>query len=281
MIRSPDDAEARTGKKRERVWLGSKVHLTATCDAESQTPQLVTHGVTTPACITDGEMTAMIHEGLTQQDLLPDEHVVDSGDVHGDLLSQSQQTYGLKLLGAALADNSWQAKAGKGFDATHFQVDWSACCVSCPQGQTSSRWTVIHEPERIEGVFARASCAACPCRAACTQSQTTGRVLHLRPQAAHEALQGRRQEQETPAFRQRSAMRAGMEATLSQGVRVMGLRRARSVGLQKTHLQQILTTVALNLVRIDALLTGTPRGQTQHSALAALVSHPELERPAA
>jgi transposase len=76
-------------------------------------------------------------------------------------------------------------------------------------------------------------------------------------------------------------MRAGMEATLSQGVRVMGLRRARSVGLQKTHLQQILTTVALNLVRIDALLTGTPRGQTQHSALAALVSHPELERPAA
>jgi transposase len=281
VIRSPYDAEARTGKKRERVWLGYKVHLTETCDAESQTPQLVTHVETTPACITDVEMTAVIHEGLTQQDLLPDEHVVDSGYVDGDLLSQSQQTYGLLLLGPALADNSWQAKAGKGFDAAHFQVDWSACCVTCPQGQTSRRWTVIHEPERIEVVFARQTCAGCPCRADCTQSQTTGRVLHLRPQAAHEALLGWRQEQETPAFRQRYAIRAGIEATLSQGVRVMGLRHARYIGLPKTHLQHVLTAVALNLVRIDALLTGTPRGQTRHSALAALVSHSELERPAA
>lgn len=281
VIRSPYDAEARTGKKRERVWLGYKVHLTETCDVESQTPQLVTQVETTPACIPDVELTAVIHEGLSKQDLLPDEHVVDSGYVDGDGLRQSQQTYGLVLLGPALADNSWQAKAGKGFDAAHFQVDWSARCVTCPQGQTSSRWTVIHEPERIEVVFARATCAACPCRADCTQSQTTGRVLHLRPQAAHEALLGRRQEQETPAFRQRYAIRAGIEATLSQGVRVMGLRRARYVGLQKTHLQHILTAVALNLVRIDALLTGVPRGQTRRSALAALVSHPELTRPAA
>ncbi len=281
VIRSPYDEEARTGKKRETIWLGYKVHLTETCESDPQTPHLITHVETTPACITDVEMTMVIQQELAQHGLLPQQHVVDSGYVDGDLLSQSQQNLGTTLLGPALADNSWQAKAGKGFDAAHFEIDWQAGCATCPQGQQSSRWTPLSDPERIEIVFARTTCADCPCRTDCTRSQTTGRVLHLRPQAAQEALLLRRHEQETPAFRQRYAIRAGIEGTLSQGVRAMGLRRARYLGLQKTHLQHILTAVALNLVRIDALMTGMPRGQTRRSALAVLAVHPQLQRPAA
>lgn len=281
VIRSPYDPEARSGKKREHIWFGYKAHLTETCDEDPKRPHLVTHVETTLACITDVERTALIHEGLAQQELLPEEHLVDSGYVDGDLLHESREHYGVQLLGPALADNSWQAKAGKGFDAAHFEIDWSSCCVTCPQGQTSSRWTVIHEPERIEVVFARQTCAACPVRAECTQSQTTGRVLHRRPQGAQQALLRRRREQETEAFRQRYALRAGIEGTLSQAVRALGLRRARYVGLQKTHLQHVLTAVALNLRRIDALLTGTPRGQTRRCALVDLVSHPHFAHPAA
>jgi len=103
-------------------------------------------------------------------------------------------------------------------------------------------------------------------------------VLHVRPYAAQEALLARRQEQETSPFRQGYATRAGIEATLSQGVRRMGLRRARYDGLQKTHLQHVLTAVAINLVRIDAVLTGTPRGQTRLSPFAALATHPKQPR---
>ena len=173
-----------------------------------------------------------------------DEQIVDTGYVDAELLVSSQQQYGIRLLGPVLPDNSWQAKAGKGFDLAHFQVDWSARCVTCPQGQTSSRWTTIQEPESIEVVFARATCAACPCRADCTLSQTTGRVLHLRPQAAHEPLQGRRQELATQEFRDQYAIHAGIEGTLSQAVRGMGLRRAHYDGLYRTHLQQVLIAVA-------------------------------------
>jgi IS5 family transposase len=90
-------------------------------------------------------------------------------------------------------------------------------------------------------------------------------------------LLARRQEQETPPFRQRYATRAGIEATLSQGVRGMGLRRARYDGLHKTHLQHILTAVAINLVRIDAVLTQTPRGKTPRSHFARLALHPGLQ----
>src|SRR5260370_27805603 len=105
----------------------------------------------------------------------------------------------------------------------------------------------------------------------------TGRVLHLRPQAAHEALQARRQEQQTQEFRQQYATRAGIEGTLSQGVRRMALRRARYDGLQKVHVQHVFTAVAINGLRIDAVLTQTPRGQTRRSPFARLVAHSDLQ----
>jgi transposase len=285
VVRSPYDPEARTGKKRELVWLGYKVHMTETCEAptpEAPHPlHLVIQVQTTVANVQDVEQTAPIQQALAQAELLPSDQLVDTGYVDADLLVSSQQTYGIRLLGPALSDNSWQAKADKGFDAAHFQVDWQQQTATCPQGERSSRWTPLQEPERVEVVFARTTCAACPCRPNCTRSQPTGRVLHLRPQAAHEALLARRQEQQTPAFQQSYASRAGIEGTLSQGVRGMGLRQARYIGLQKTHLQQTLIAVAINVVRIEAFLTDTPLGQTRRSAFSALASHPALERSAA
>ncbi len=277
VLRSPYDPEARTGKKRETTWLGYKVHLTETCDASPEVPHLIVQVQTTVANVQDVEVTATIQQELAQADLLPEEQIVDTGYVDAALLVSSQQDHGIKLVGPVLSDNSWQAKAGKGFDAAHFQIDWQATCATCPQGQQSARWTPLSDPERIEIVFARTTCAMCPCRTDCTRSQTTGRVLHVRPQGAQEALLARRKAQETPRFRQRYATRAGIEGTLSQGVRRMGLRRARYDGLHKTHLQHVLTAVAINLVRIDAVLTQTPRGKTRRSNFAMLASAPRWQ----
>jgi transposase len=287
VIRSPYDPEARSGKKREILWLGYKVHFTETCQTppveaalgqeRRAAPQLLVQVQTTLADVQDVEVTASIQHPLAQAELLPDEQIVDTGYVDADLLVSSQRDYGIGLLGPVLADTSWQAKAGKGLDLAHLQVDWQRQEVLCPQGQRSSRWTVL--PRRIEAEFARRTCVACPSRLDCTQAQVTGRVVHLRPQAAHEALQARRAEQQTPQFRRRSAARAGIEGTHSQGGRRMGLRRSRYDGLPKTHLQHVLTAVAINLVRIDAWLTGKPPGSTYQSPLALLATHPLLYQP--
>jgi len=281
IIRSPYDPEARTGKKREMAWLGYKVHLTETCDLQTMEhpqanalPQLITDVQTTIANVQDIEMTSVIQEDLARHDLLPDEQIVDTGYVDAELLVSSQRSYAIALIGPTLSDTSWQAKAGKGFDVGSFQLDWQAQKATCPQGQTSSRWS--QAGERMEVVFARETCAACPLRSDCTKSSTTGRVLHIRPQAAHEALQRRRHQQETPAFRKAYQTRAGIEATLSQAVRGMGLRRARSDGLHKTQVQHVLTAVAINLVRLDAVFTQTPRGKTRQSNFMRLALHPDL-----
>lgn len=155
IIRSPYDQEARTGKKREMTWLGYKAHLTETCvaaEAEDTTPQLIVQVETTLANVQDVEVTAPIQEDLAGHDLLPEDQVVDTGYVDADLLVSSQERYGIRLLGPVLSDNSWQAKAGKGFDLAHFQLDWQNQQATCPQGQTSSRWS--RAGERMEIVFA-------------------------------------------------------------------------------------------------------------------------------
>src|SRR6266581_2683990 len=112
----------------------------------------------------------------------------------------------------------------------------------------------IHEALCAKGVapgehFATQTCLQCPVRAQCTRSAKMGRQVTVRPQAEHEALQHARLYQQSEAFRQEYARRAGVEGTISQAVRAFGLRQTRYVGLAKTNLQEIGTAVALDLCR--------------------------------
>ncbi|MFB7109416.1 transposase [Streptomyces sp. NPDC056190] len=68
--------------------------------------------------------------------------------------------------------------------------------------------------------------------------------------------------------RRRYDTRAGVEGTISQAVHRTGIRRIRYTGLAKTHLGNVLAATAINIIRLDAWLTGTPLGGTRASHLA-------------
>jgi transposase len=76
--------EARYSNKRSVTWVGYKVHLTETCDAEA--PHLITHVETTPAPVSDIDRTAPIHEALAARGLAPISHFLDAGYVDAPLL---------------------------------------------------------------------------------------------------------------------------------------------------------------------------------------------------
>jgi hypothetical protein len=148
-----------------------------------------------------------------------------------------------------------------------------------PQGHSSVHWRPGHEVSgdpvmRIR--CDRATRRACPTRQACTSAQAAPRQLAVRPQVHHEVLQAARQRQETPQFPAQSALRAGVESRLSQGIRRVDLRQSRYLGLARTHCQQLLTATAMNLVRVMAWLWGEPRGERrrQPGHLAQLASYP-------
>ncbi|WP_374190716.1 transposase [Rhizobium rhizogenes] len=66
--------------------------------------------------------------------------------------------------------------------------------------------------------------------------------------------------------------RAGIEGTLSQGIRAFGLRRCRYIGLSKTRFQHVMTALAMNVARIDDWLTGGSFAKARRSAFAQMHS---------
>jgi Phage integrase family/Transposase DDE domain len=144
---------------------------------------------------------------------------------------------------------------------------------------TSVKWTPGHDVSgdpvfRIR--FDRATCRACPTRAICTAAKDAPRQLTVRPQAHHEALQAARQRQGTPEFKAQYALRSGVESSLSQGIRRFDVRQSRYRGLARTHLQQLLTATAMNIVRVIAWLKGESLGERRRKPghFARLAPHP-------
>ena len=253
LIISPDDIEARNRTKRDTNWSGYAVHLTET-HAENA-PHIITHVETTPATTADAEMTGIIHRALADKSLLPDEHLVDTAYVSIDHLLESQREYQINLFGPMGGGGSWQAKAGKGFDVSRFTVDWEKRTLTCPEGQVSQNWHQRHEKyghAYWEIRFEPAACRICPHLSECTRSKRGVRTVCIRPQVEYETLKTVRERQTTQSFKDKYKKRAGIEGTISQGVRTFGLRRSRYIGLAKTRLQHLVTAAAMNLTRVVA-----------------------------
>jgi len=262
----------RYSTKRDLHWIGYKVHLTETCEDEQV--HVITHVETTYAPVADVAVLPAIDEALCARGIPPGEHYVDAGYMDVELLLAEQQTKGIHLVGPVRPDPGWQAQQHTGYDTSQFVFDWQAKQATCPQGHSSITWTERTEQRSGRAIvavqFATATCRECPVRAQCTHAEKMPRQVTVRPQAEHEALQQARHSQQTEEFRQDYARRAGVEGTISQGVRAFGLRQARYLGLAKTHLQEVGTAGAINLCRWSAWHRHKPRAKTRTSRLAAL-----------
>jgi transposase len=270
-IESPYDTQARFRSRYTTSWTGYMVHLSESCDDE--TPHLITHVHTTQATVHEAQCTETIQQELVAKDLPPAEQFVDSAYIDAELLVQSQTKRGITLIGPTRANNTWQTKTEGAYTADQFVVDWEKQQVRCPQGKIAPSWT-----ERIDHtgmpyiavVFSERDCKSCPARALCTRKAKGARRLKLQPQAQYLALQQARQRHASEEGRLLYNRRAGIEGTISQGVRAFELRQTRYRGLAKAHLQHIAIAAAINLDRIVAWLEEIPRALTRTSRFAAL-----------
>ena len=76
-IESPYDPDARYSTKRDTEWVGSKAHLSESCDEDL--PSLATDVHTTAATDPGVTATTPIQEKLTERGLAPGEHLPDAG----------------------------------------------------------------------------------------------------------------------------------------------------------------------------------------------------------
>lgn len=280
-LHSPYDEDVRYSAKRERGWVGYKIHLSETSGKNEV--HLITQVSTTLATESDMHALEKIHRTLEQKELLPTEHLVDAGYVDAESLVSSRRDFDVSLCSPVREKVSWQAKAGEGFDLASFQIDWEKQVAICPSGQTSAEWRSRQQGDRkpvIQVRFPLTICHTCTVRSQCTKATTGGRAIAFLPREQHEALQRVRQEQNSPAFWQKYAQRCGIEGTISQAVRGYELRFARYIGLAKTNLQMTATAAAINLHRLFDWWQHRSRALTRISAFAKLAPSPSLLTPA-
>jgi hypothetical protein len=265
-----------------------KVHLTETCQspaeaeaeaeagdaattADAAVPNLITDVMTTHAAVPDVKATAPIQQRLTDHQIKPGEHYLDSGYPSADLILKAAGQ-GITMVTPALLDHSPQAKAKTGFAKSAFTVDWNTRQVRCPTGQMSNGWYPVtqHGKDAIVVQFSRAHCHECPFQQECTASRRGTRMLTLRPRELHETLERARTAQKSDDFKERYKLRAGVEGTINQALDVTGIRRARYRGLPKVRLQHAFSATAINIVRLDAYWSGHPLDHNRTSRLTQL-----------
>jgi transposase len=272
-IESPYDTEARFSTKRDLSWTGYKVHLSETCD--EQLPRLITNVHTTVATTQDVSCTDDIQKSMQAKNLLPARHLVDTGYVDAELVIESAGKYGIELFGPMRLNPSWQAREG-GIDASQFQIDWDHHQAQCPMGKQSAYWHEYQTKEYARSVvkirFRNEDCLNCLSRTTCVRNKKAGRSLQVPRREMYEALEQTRRKLASDEGRNEYKKRAGIEGTISQGVRRGTLRRTRYRGLEKTHLQEVATATAINIVRAVNFLNLEPPAKTRVSRFARLAN---------
>ena len=242
-IQTPHDPEARWSKKGTQTWVGDKLQVTETDDADL--PHLITDIALTSSVEADTTALTGIAQRQAARAVLPGERFVDQGYVSGATLEAAAQR-GEDLIGpASTADPSPQARLANGLTQDHFQLDLAARVATCPTGQTAPGHAATDGTIRFK--FAAEQCADCPLRPRCCTG-TGGRRLTSSP--GHAALVAARARQETAAFKTvYRAHRGGVEGCLSSVVRGQGVRVNRYIGRAKNQLRALFVGAGVNLRR--------------------------------
>ena len=254
-VQNPHEPEAtyavkgRGEHKKEHV--GYKVQVAETvCEAElapgEPTRNFITGMVTHPAYEHDevGALKMEVEQAAMGLDKPPVQYV-DSAYISAQKLVQAQAE-GRELIGPALPGPQKEDR----FRVSDFHINLEQRTATCPAGKVSTQCSRLVEQStgkvnyRIE--FGT-QCHECPLRAQCLGKDQRHRTILVGEH--YSALQDRRAEQQTHAFKQRMKHRNAIEGTQSELVRGHGLRRARYRGLIKVKLQNYFIGAACNVKR--------------------------------
>ena len=254
-ICTPHNIEARYVRKGKQRVTGEKGFVTETCDPDNMT-QFITDIEVTPATEHDSKQQPHIQQRLIENDFTPEQHYEDAGFVNGQTILDSKQN-GIELEGpTAGRSQSFEAYQDqqRPFDAGDFNTTLDAqtgqlIVNECPNHQKPMDQQRSEKTEKVIVHFDPDVCRACPDAQRCPvkigqrvatyhvdAAEYVGAVRH------HHYMSNR-------AYRKACAIRAGVEATVSELTRAHGLRKSRHRARSRTKLQLIFGALACNVKR--------------------------------
>src|SRR5208337_152326 len=142
---------------------------------------------------------------------------------------RSTRRSGTRICSVSVRDSQGGCARGRwpgwGWQGHDFTIDWDQQRATCPEGRTSLSWSPAVDRghnDVIKIKFSAKDCGACHARARCTEAKR--RSITVRPRDQYEALHAARSREASAEYRSDYKRRAGIEGTISQGVRTCGLR---------------------------------------------------------
>ncbi len=241
------DPEARHGRKSSsKVIHGYKTHVLTTLDSALVTAILITDAGKHDAVPCADLLRQAEARGLKPERML------------GDLAyGTGQNRRDCAALGVTVLTKLGRSGT-KAIPKSEFTVDLPQKRVTCPEGQTTERFTMVKagggSDERVPSFkFDKSICAACPLATRCCKATREGGARTVKLSRFEFEQQQAKAFNQTPEARPLLRRRCGVERVLSHLMRY-GLRVARYFSQAHTQFQAFMTAAVYNLQRIATML---------------------------
>jgi len=252
-VQNPHNPDAQWSTKsamKGRGWVGHKVQVAETVEAEPRrtnepTKSVITSIVTQSATESDkAGMAAVLKEQEQLGIAKPETLYTDAAYISGPSIAKAEEE-GRELMGPTMVSPDRGV-----YTAEAFRVDVERRYAVCPAGKRSTQCARMKAGKtgRITYRFEWCGCCqACTLKVQCLHRGERDRMLRVNEH--HTYLQARRQLMHTKEFKNDMCHRNGIEGTQSELVRGYGLRHARYRGSSKVRLQNYFIGAACNLKR--------------------------------
>lgn len=263
-------------------------------------PEIITYADVTRSCDSDEKATVPVVSDLSERDIRPDELVADTN--YGSTANVIDlERAGTELVApvaghepaaeeksAAVADETAadgrtdavrdsnpdesapRPDDGRVIDKGAFDVDVKGeRPARCPAGNAAIAETVEPGTGKVRLTFAARDCESCTLSDRCPARRKKDGTRVLKTTLHDSVLARRRRYQQTDAFRERYAKRAGVEGTNSELKRKHGMGRLRVRGAKRVRLAVRLKALACNVKRMVGYLVDAARAAARAAADAA------------
>jgi transposase len=254
-ICTPHNTDARYIKKGKQKVTGDKAFVTETCSPDNKT-QFILDVEVVAATVHDTKEQPNIQNRLIEQEMKPEQQYADAGFVCGETILSSKKN-GIQLEGPTLGHSQSPetfASETRTYDSADFEIvadeNTSPLAVrQCPQQQAPVDQKLSQKTGEYMVHFAPPVCNACTEKNRCPVV-IGKRVATLKISSGQYISAERYHQYMTDAgYRKSCAIRAGVEATVSELTRAHGVRKSRHRCRSRTRLQLIFAALACNVKR--------------------------------
>jgi IS5 family transposase len=237
-LQNPSDPDAGYSSHKGQGYQVQVVESFTTTD--DQGPALITRVAVESADQHDANALLPALEQLARQEMLPQELLADSLYGSDSNCETAMQEHQVEVVAPALPGNQ------KKFHLAEFTLDDQGRILTCPQGTAPD--AVKKSTSGYSAAFPHAVCLECPVFDRCPVTKGK-KACYYRYTDKDIRLARRRNEENSPTFREKYRYRAGVEATMSEFDRRTGVKHLRVRGMKAVRFAAIMKAIGLNILR--------------------------------